>query len=126
MTSATAIPPPRSAAVTAYNVFLKTIVGLKTIAQHRVFAGTAMSASDTPAFVLVIDGQSISLSTEMYEYLKLEAAQRGVSEVEIYREEIHAQEELKRLTLPRDRLEKASQRDYSHHPWWSGDETKPF
>jgi hypothetical protein len=92
----------------------------------RIFVGIAAGTSDTPARVLVIDGQSISVSTEMYEYLKLEAAQRGVSEVEVYREEMRAQEELKRLTLPRDRLEKASQRDYSDHPWWSSDETKPF
>jgi hypothetical protein len=126
MSFATAIPPPRSAAVTAYSVLMKTIVGLKTIAQDRVFGGSAMSTSDTPARVLVIDGQSISVSTEMYEYLKLEAVQRGVSEVQVYREEMQAQEELKRFTLPRDPLEKASQRDYSHHPWWSGDETKPF
>jgi hypothetical protein len=105
---------------------LKPVDTLKTIAQDRVFAGTDMSTSDTPAFVLVIDGQSISVSTEMYEYLKLEAAQRGVSEIEIYREEMQAQEALKRLTLPRDRLEEASKRDYSHHPWWNNDETKPF
>ena len=85
-----------------------------------------MSTSHTPAFVLVIDGQSVSVSMEMYEYLRLEASQRGVSEVEIYREEMQAEEELKRLTLPLDRLEKAAQRDYSQHPWWNNEETKPF
>jgi hypothetical protein len=126
MSFATAILPPQSAAVTAYNVLLKPIVDLMTFAQNRVSTEIAMSTSHTPAFVLVIDGQSVSVSMEMYEYLKLEAAQRGVSEVEVYREEMRAQEELKRLTLPRDRLEKASQRDYSDHPWWSSDETKPF
>jgi len=85
-----------------------------------------MSASGTSEFVLMIDGQSFPVSREMHEYVKLEAAQRGVSETEIYREEIQAQEELKRLTLPQDRLEKAAQRDYRHHPWFHNDEVKPF
>ncbi|MCX7428695.1 MAG: hypothetical protein NTW96_24095 [Planctomycetia bacterium] len=76
--------------------------------------------------MLMIDGQFVCVSTETCEYLKLEAAQRGVSVVEVYREEMQAQEELKRLTLPRDPLEKAAQQDHSHHPWWSGNETKPF
>ena len=112
--------------VTARDALFEAIAMLKTIAQSRVSVGIQMSASGTPAFVLMIDGQSISVSTEMYEYLKLEAAQRGVSEVEVYREEMQAQEELKRFTLPRDRLEKAAQRDYSHHPWFHNDEVKPF
>ncbi len=126
MSSVTAILPPQSAAVTAYKVLVEGIVGVKTFVRDRVFTEIAMSTSHTPAFVLDIDGQSISVSTEMYEYLRLEAAQRGITEVEVYREEMRAQEELTRLTLPRDRLEKASQRDYSQHPWWSNEETKPF
>jgi len=126
MSFATAILPPLSAAVTAYTLLLKPMVDLTTFAQNRVSTEIAMSTSHTPAFVLVIDGQSVSVSMEMYEYLRLEASQRGVSEVEIYREEMQAEEELKRLTLPLDRLEKAAQRDYSQHPWWNNEETKPF
>lgn len=37
-----------------------------------------------------------------------------------------AAEELKHLELPRDRLEKASQRNYSDHPWQGNEEAKPF
>ena len=85
-----------------------------------------MSTSNTPAFMLSSDGRSIPVSSEMYGYLKLEATRRGVSEIEVYDEEMQAEEELKRLTLPLERLEKASQRDYSHHPWWSAQEVKPF
>jgi hypothetical protein len=113
-------------AVTAYNVLLQPIVALTTFVRAHGFVGIGMNTPHIPAFVLVIDGQTIPVSAEMYEYLKLEAARRGLSEIEVYREEVQAEEELERLTLPRDRLEKASQRDYSHHPWWSGEETKPF
>ena len=95
-------------------------------ASDHLVVGIGIDATATPERVVVIDGLNLRVPAEMYEYLKLQAARRGVSEVEIYREEMQAQEELKQLTLPRDRLEKASQRDYSNHPWWSGKETKPF
>lgn len=123
MCFATATIQPQSPAVTVGRTLVEVAGGVKTFVQDRLFAGIALT---TPASMLMIDGQFVCVSTETCEYLKLEAAQRGVSVVEVYREEMQAQEELKRLTLPRDPLEKAAQQDHSHHPWWSGNETKPF
>jgi hypothetical protein len=123
MSFATASFDRQSSAVTAARTFVEVRDVVKAFVQDHFSMDVAMT---TPAAMLMIDGQFVSVSTETCEYLKLEAARRGVSVVEVYREEMQAQEELKRLTLPHDRLEKAAQQDHSHHPWWSGNETKPF
>ncbi len=67
------------------------------------------------------------VSREMMEYLRREAERRAVSVAQVYEEEKRAEQELKCIELPRDRLENAAQKDHSQHPWLRhGDEEKPF
>ncbi len=88
--------------------------------------GGVVSQSDDYAAVLVIDGRAMAMPHDLYEYIRFEAQRRNVSMVHIYREEMKAREELKTIVLPRDRLERAAQRDYSSHPWLQGEEDCPF
>lgn len=85
-----------------------------------------MTTSGNSPAVLLSDKLMVSVSPDMYEYLCLEAARRGVSLTQVYREEAQAIAELKRRELPREQLEKAAKRDYSNHPWLVGDQEKPF
>jgi hypothetical protein len=117
--------PPAEATITAQEVRLTRVAAVRG-SDFRWSMGDIMSPSDYNAAILLVDDVATPIPNDLYEYIRFEAKRRDVPMVDIYREEMKAKEELKKIELPRDRLKKAAQRDYSNHPWLQGDEEKPF